>query len=234
MLQIIKKVYSRLIWEIKLCFPFLQSKREKDWCRWLDVKGDETFRVEYDLNENSIVFDLGGYKGSWTAEIFSRYCCFVYIFEPVEEFASFIEKRFSRNKKIKLFKFGLADVTKDVEIAICADGSSIFKTNEHSAKIKLIKATDFFEEEGIHKIDLMKINIEGAGYDLLDHLIESGFIKNIKNIQVQFHDIVAEAVKRRASIQEQLKKTHVLTYCYDFIWENWTIKDDYKKIVCFS
>jgi len=80
----------------------------------------------------------------------------------------------------------------------------------------------------------MKINIEGAGYDLLDHLIESGFIKNIKNIQVQFHDIVAEAVKRRASIQEQLKKTHVLTYCYDFIWENWTIKDDYKKIVCFS
>ena len=70
-------------------------------------------------------------------------------------------------------------------------------------------------------IDLMKINIEGAEYDLLEHLIENKFVENIKDIQVQFHDFVPNAEARMKNIQAGLSKTHYLTYQYPFVWENW-------------
>ena len=67
----------------------------------------------------------------------------------------------------------------------------------------------------------MKINIEGAEYDLLDHLIETGFIANIINLQIQFHEFVPNAKERMENIQKRLEKTHALTYQHEFVWENW-------------
>jgi len=118
--------------------------------------------VNYDLNNDSIVFDLGGYEGQWASNIFSMYYCYVHIFEPVKKIAS--------------------------------------------------KAIDFIKEYKIGRIDLMKINIEGGEYDLLEHLLDSAFISNIYNIQVQFHDFVPNAESRMNKIQESLSKTHLLTY----------------------
>ena len=79
-------------------------------------------------------------------------------------------------------------------------------------------------EEGIAHIDLMKINIEGAEYEVLQHLIDSGLIGRITNVQVQFHDCVPFARARRASIRRQLEHTHELTYDFSFVWENWRLK----------
>ena len=70
----------------------------------------------------------------------------------------------------------------------------------------------------------MKINIEGGEYDLLEHFLESGFIKNINNIQIQFHDFIPNAEERMKKIQYELEKTHSLTYQYPFVWENWQRK----------
>ena len=70
----------------------------------------------------------------------------------------------------------------------------------------------------------MKMNIEGGKYDLLEHLIVRGLILNIENIQVQFHDFVPDAASRMGGIKMNLAKTHVLTYEYESVWENWKIK----------
>ena len=77
------------------------------------------------------------------------------------------------------------------------------------------------------KIDLMSINIEGGEYELLDRIIEIGMINNIVNIQVQFHQwypSYKQSDLLRKSLQDRLSITHKLTYCYDFVWEDWQIK----------
>ena len=43
--------------------------------KWFDIKGDKTLRLQYPLNEESIVFDLGGYHGQWASDIFNKYMC---------------------------------------------------------------------------------------------------------------------------------------------------------------
>ena len=70
-------------------------------------------------------------------------------------------------------------------MAMSNDGSSVYNKKIVSAEhevVKLIDAAEFLQKQKIENIDLMKINIEGGEYDLLTHLIDIGFIENIKII----------------------------------------------------
>lgn len=197
-----------------------QSPQELSVAQWYEDQG-ETFRLDYDLDATSLVFDLGGFEGQWTSDVFSMYRCTVHVFEPVQEFAQKIERRFRRNPRIIVHRFGLSNEDRIATLALQGNGSSLFKADGRTCDIKLVRATDFFELIECNKIDLLKINIEGGEYDLLDHLIGTGFINNIANIQVQFHDFVPDAEQRMRAIQNELAKTHHLTYQYLFVWENW-------------
>ena len=81
----------------------------------------------------------------------------------------------------------------------------------------------------LKKIDLLKINIEGGEYPLLEKLVESKTIQNIQNIQIQFHDFIPDYKKRYDLIAKELQKTHYKTYDYPFIWENWMMKTDINE-----
>lgn len=82
-------------------------------------------------------------------------------------------------------------------------------------------------KHNIEVVDLIKINIEGGEYDLLDEIIANNWLSKFKNIQVQFHDFVIENPRERMEkIQKELAKTHQLTYQYDFVWENWKLNDE--------
>jgi len=201
-----------------------QSPQEKRVLPWIKDEGDKTFRLNYDLDENSLVFDLGGYEGQWASDIFSRYCCTIHVFEPVSEFADKIKARFAGNKRIMVHQFGLSNENRAVLLSVNKTSSSLYKQRGELKEVRLVKAVDFIQENHIQKIDLMKINIEGAEYDFLEHLLDAGLISNINNIQVQFHDFVSNAEQRMIMIQKKLAKTHSLTYQYPFVWENWRVK----------
>lgn len=201
-----------------------ESPMEKRVKPWFAADGDQLLMLEHNLTPESIVFDMGGYNGQWSSDIFAKYCCFVHVFEPVPQFAENIKRRFAGNKKIKVYPFGLAERSYSTKIALSQNGSSIFKEGALQVDIDLVRAVDFLSDNQIDHIDLMEINIEGGEYALLEHLIECGYITKIKNVQVQFHDFVPDAAQRMAEIHKNLEKTHFLTYQYPFVMENWQIK----------
>lgn len=189
---------------------------------YFKVNGEKTLRINYDeLNENSTVMDVGGYEGQWSSDIFSKYMCKIHIFEPVPNFAKSIKDRFKKNNKIIVHDKGLSSITVKRKITLNKDASSLIKNLRNSTEIELLDIKEFFEKNDIKKIDLIKINIEGAEYDLLDRMIETNLQLKMKNIQVQFHDFFPEAKKRMEKIQKELSKTHQLTYQFPFVWENW-------------
>ncbi|PSF36744.1 FkbM family methyltransferase [Aphanothece hegewaldii CCALA 016] len=200
--------------------------QEKRVVSWFEIEGDKTLRLNYNLNKNSVVFDLGGYEGQWSSDIFSKYCCYIYIFEPVQEYANKITTRFKDNSKICVYNFGLSNQTETCKISLSQDSSSTFKNGVNVQTVQMIKAQDFFEDKNIQLVDLVKINIEGGEYDLIEHLIITGCIKYLKNLQIQFHDFVPNAEERMNDIQAQLSKTHELIWQYPFVWENWQLKQD--------
>lgn len=201
---------------------YIMGKRVEPWFR---DDGDNTLRIKYNLNESSIVFDVGGYKGEFASVMVSKYDCTVYVFEPIPEFYQVIVNKFSGNKKIRPYCFGLSDKTGSQKISLTDNRSSLYIEDNNAITIQLKSAVDFIRENNITTIDLVKINIEGSEYALLESLIAAGMITKFKNIQVQFHDFIIENARgRMEKIQQELAKTHELTYQYDFIWENWKLK----------
>ena len=76
----------------------------------------------------------------------------------------------------------------------------------------------------LKKIDVIKINIEGAEFDLLNEVIKKNYQTKFDNIQVQFHKMFDDSHEKRDIIRKKLSETHQLTYDYTFVWENWKIK----------
>ena len=201
---------------------FIQFKRVQPWFK---IDGDETLRLNYPLSEDSVIFDVGGYKGDFAAAIINKYNCKVHTFEPIPEFYQIIENKFSNNSKLISHRFGLSNNTKKQKIGLLDNGSSIYSIQGYNViEIQLKSVTEFIFEQKIEKVDLIKINIEGGEYDLLEGLINANIITNFTNIQVQFHDfVIVDAKERMHRIQEALAATHMLTYQYEFVWENWQL-----------
>lgn len=186
----------------------------------------ERLRFDYELGPDSLIFDVGGYRGDFASEIYKRYQSRIWIFEPVLEFHMLMSDRFNDNKNIKLFNVALDRETKKSRISIGMDRSSYERDlgSGNFEEIQLKNVADFCEENQVQQIDLIKINIEGAEYDLLDKLLESGIHRIIRNFQIQFHDFAPLAEKRREDIRKKLTETHILRWDFPFVWESWEIK----------
>lgn len=203
------------------------TEHDKLVLNWIFVvRGDQTLRVEYPLNKDSIVLDIGGYKGDWAHQIYNKYQSSVTIFEPVRSFC----ENMKLNKPDNMHVVCAAASTVDSEgyIFINNDRSSVFDSNGDDSvveKIQLIDLVSYIDKNKISKIDLIKINIEGGEYDLLEHIILHNKHFTMNNIQVQFHRLDdIDYINRYNNIAKQLEKTHELTYQYKYIWENWRIK----------
>jgi len=107
------------------------------------------------------------------------------------------------------------------KISVAGDGSSVLRDGPNSIDIIIESFSNWARSSRATHIDLFKVNIEGAEFALLAHLIETGLIAYIENLQIQFHDFVDDADRRMRMLTRQLRKTHLPTYRYRYVWENW-------------
>lgn len=217
----LRKIQNKLINYYR--WIFLGDRFLPEVKRWFKEQGDGNLRLSYELDSDSIVFDVGGYEGNWAEQIHDKFNPSIFIFEPVPEYAKAIKGKFSNHPKIKTCEYGLSNKDNNLEIYLNDDNSS-FHISKTGKVVKVeIKALslNLLNELKVDKINLMKINIEGAEYELLDHIIDNGIISKIDSLQVQFHNFVPEAIKKRNAIRAKLNRTHTETWCYEFVWENW-------------
>ncbi len=181
-------------------------------------------RLDYpSLGPNSTVFDLGGYRGDWTASVLGKYGCKVHVFEFVPEFARGISARFSLDDRVVVHEFGLGSSDRTVPVRLSGDASGE-SAGASDAQCRVVRAVDFLRSSGISDVSLAKINIEGGEYDLLEHLLEEGAIGLFDNLQVQFHKEVPGSEPRLKRIRERLSSTHECTWCFEWVFENWKRK----------
>ena len=223
---IISKILKKIIHIRSIFFP---SEIQKEFKRWIKDGGDYNNRFNYPLKSDSIVFDIGGFKGQFASDLYSRVPCKIFIFEPIAKYSSEISKRFKLNKDITTFDFGLSNASKISKINILGDASSTERTiNFYSANqqnIKLVDFVEFVKSKNIDEIDLLKINIEGGEYKLLRHIIDNNLHLKIKYFQIQFHKINKDSIIYKKQISNELSETHNCIFNYEFIWENWIRKD---------
>ena len=157
-----------------------------------------------------IFFDIGAHKGKYTDLLFKEYNIKkAYLFEPQVKMYNFIKEKYKDNNFINVYNQGVSNKTENVLFYINKHNltssikrlnpknkylnlkSKLFSTNldgmiENNLNIKNIKLNEFFLENNILNVDLIKIDTEGHEYEVLAGL--EGKIKFIKAFLIEFHD----------------------------------------------
>lgn len=218
-----------LLIKLKNCIRYsFVPEKEKAFIRFF-ASDSENRKTNMKLNDNEIIFDIGGFEGDYTDKILKNNQNVIsYIFEPVLSYAQKIKKRFSNNKNVKVFNFGLSDKNQKLKINIQGDGSSFIREFDSKERVEISEIQDihnFIKVNNISEIGLMKINIEGSEYPLLERLIETNDILKVKRLLIQFHYVDEGSYSKMVTIWKKLEKTHKLIWYFrPYIWEYWELQ----------
>jgi len=191
-------------------------------CAWRTQYPHEAVLFDHPLTPRSTVVDLGGFRGDFTAEMVARYGCRCLVFEPVPQFADRISRRFEQNPQVQVISAGLAAKDATLAFHVHGESTSTYRGTGQAVEGQLLAFDRALNQLGVDRIDLLKINIEGGEFDLLDWMVESDWIDRVDRIQVQFHDFVPDAEARRDRLVQALSQTHQQDFCVPFVWEGWS------------
>lgn len=185
----------------------------------------ESCRVTYPLTSKSLVVDVGGLTGDWAARIYCLYSCRIDVYEPHPELSKRASMNFLSNPNVRVHDYGLGGKSEKLFLyGDSADASVYNNSSASKTRLLILKASEVFNTKYQNGIDLLKMNVEGAEYDILPDLLANYDMTKIKNIQIQFHRNVPDYSMKRDAIRRDLSKTHIMDWCYDYIFENWTLK----------
>jgi FkbM family methyltransferase len=175
--------------------------------------------IDWPLDKNSVVVEVGGYKGRWALQIAERYQPRLYVFEPQEWAYGVCCAVLGDRATVLPYGLGVEDGYLPMG-EYETDGCSFIKEYEPYAacQIKVIDAV--FRHFGITHIDLMLMNIEGYEYTLLPYMFERGILPC--RLMVQFHTFADKDGMHLAKIYQRLEEHHYrIAWTYGVMLTAW-------------
>ncbi len=174
---------------------FNVRKNSSDVITIWECIGKRVYEKYFRVNLNDIVIDIGANVGA-----FSIYAANlakkgkVYAFEPEEKNFKLLEENIGANNlsNIKIFKLGVAGRKKKTKLFISKmpTSHSIYIPSKASGKsltTQFITLKQIFKENKINRCNFLKIDCEGAEYDILFNCPKE-VLKKIEKIAMEFHD----------------------------------------------
>jgi FkbM family methyltransferase len=185
---------------------------------WIFLRADERVRSRYRVDPGDLVVDVGAYEGEFAADMRDVWDAEVFAVEPIPEFAGALKERFAGDSHVTVMPFALGGADGFIRISMAADGSSAWVESRDAVEVPL---RDVASVLGAREVSLFKINAEGAEFDVLDRLLETGKVRQIRCLQIQFHRFVPGADARRKAIRRRLEATHRCSWSVPWVWEQW-------------
>ena len=101
--------------------------------------------------------------------------------------------------------------------------SSLYRPSVDDAEYVHVRDVEaVLDELGYEDVKLLKLDAEGAEFEILERLIEVDYLDRFENVQISFHHVVDEPVRKREAIRDHLAEPHELNYDHPFVMEEWT------------
>lgn len=166
----------------------------------------------FEIKNNDVIIDIGAHVGLFS--LFASQFCKdgkIYCFEPIKENYEILLDNIDLNKIKNIIPLNLAVSKKNgyVKIFLNSDESahSIFPHGDTFIEVKSNTIETIFDEHEIEKCDLMKIDCEGAEYEIIDSIPEKYF-SSINKMIIEYH----LADKRPELYQNLLKKLETMLF----------------------
>jgi len=136
------------------------------------------------IKPNNVCVDVGANSGD-----FSIFCSKkfkeIYAFEPIPKTFQLMNENIKLNKllNIKTYNYGLSDKTKTAKFDL-PKFTGVAKINKHGKNNIYVISWSKMQSIVEKKINLLKIDCEGAEYSILN---DNQFLKNVDEIRMELH-----------------------------------------------
>jgi FkbM family methyltransferase len=178
-----------------------------------------------ETTSDSIVFDVGTYKGDSVLAMRCRMEGMIHGFEPIHSFWTTATQRVAHLPNVHIHNVGLGAEDEAKTLHLQLDGTSEFLTASSTERCIFRSFFNVWTALAIDRLDLLHMNVEGGEYAIFANLIQQGLLPKIRTVIVQFHYPDRFSEERRA-IQAELRKTHDCVYDYAFVWERWNLREE--------
>ena len=153
--------------------------------RLVSVRGHHIWPAP--LTQDSVVVDAGAHRGEFSAEIIRRFGCQCHL---VEANPSLVETLMvPRAESITTAALGGRDGRGVLHVSENPEATGLFEAGPATTRVEVetISLATLMRRLGITGIDLLKLDIEGAEFDLIA-ATPNQILQRINQITVEFHD----------------------------------------------
>lgn len=160
------------------------------------------------LGHGAVVADLGAHRGEFGREIGERFGCRCHLVEALPAlYADMVEGT------ARKYNFAIAGSNGPVTLAVQdnLEGSFVAaQTGSDGISVQGVTLASFMQHAGLERIDLMKVDIEGAEIAMLESADEA-VLSRVVQMTVEFHDFVPGLVEPRR-VEEIKRKMRTLGF----------------------
>ncbi len=163
----------------------------------------------FEINHNDTIIDIGAHIGLFSVYA-SQFCRTgkIISFEPVKENYDVLLENIRLNNldNVSAFNLAVSGTSEPLKIYLNRTDNAahtIYGSGENYVKINSTTLGDVIDSKCI-EVDLIKLDCEGAEYDILDSLSEDHF-KKIKKISMEYH-IINNDLERLKKIKMKLQE----------------------------
>lgn len=177
-----------------------QIKKDK---QWLGNSYGGFYVANGSLSINSIVYSIGiGEDVSFDLDIIEKYNCKIFAYDPTPKSVNWVNKNISNNN-FNFFPTGISQekgsrlfyLPKDNK-HVSGSLEKIFTVNEEMAvELEFDTLKNQMIKNNHKKIDLLKMDIEGSEYDVIDSILNEKI--EIDQILVEFHPHLVQNGKNK-------------------------------------
>jgi FkbM family methyltransferase len=163
-----------------------------------------------DIKNPKIVFDIGASLGLWSKYILYKGAKKVYCFEPNKKAIVHLKKSLE-NDNVEIVEKAIYKEMGDLEFYVDQSNSitsSLYSIDGHSStyKVNAITLEDAINLSNENRIDLVKIDTEGAEFDIIKNTPDHVFDR-IDSFIIEYHDFLfLEGEAKLFSLEQRLKK----------------------------
>jgi len=174
---------------------------------------EEYSNTGFDICDSDVVIDVGAHIGLF-ALFASQFCKNgkIYCFEPIKENYDLLISNIAINNIANVSAFNLAVTERALPVKIFLNedeaGHSMFDQNSDFVEAQSTTMKKIFDDNGIVKCDFIKMDCEGAEYEIIRTLPEEYF-KKIQKMIIEYH----MAEKKPELLQElvSILRSHLFT-----------------------
>jgi hypothetical protein len=163
---------------------------------WCSMRYKNEYEGLLNVNEDDVVYDLGGNVGVFTKYILNQSSVNkVYIFEPTKKLIPYLEKTFSGLENVTIFEKGITGENKESVFHLFShsvsntlvDLENKNETYDGCEIVQCVNLQDFIIKNNLLTPTIIKMDIEGSEYESLEASTDD-FFSTVRLLLLEYHN----------------------------------------------